>query len=419
LNKLLKKLVKKSFVLAGWQIQRTGEPVEKLEFEDGNLAVPKIWTQPFFKQLLPFRLDSGRALVLVGNAEQLAFLGPCFSEQGHEVKEIKWDWESGTELGPVPAEARIILCHLPGNETQWRVVRQLKERYGSRVTGIQELTLPFVTIHEAQLNLPYAVQTMQAIAPFYSGDQYFGPLDELNKVFPLSGKRIIEFGPMEGAQTAGLVQLGARSVTAIEARGGSFIKTMVARYCLNWNNVELIMDDFHNADRQKYGEFDLAFAHGVYYHSFVPFFFLENLMSLSDNIFIGGYCISDSVVPKPSTKSFPYTFETLEYQGRRYKVKRFKSGNTYNSPVNEYAYHFDRKDLLAFFADRGYELTVLYDADPIDPWGDWYLRFLACKKSAHTKQRESAHFADTDKTADFAANPEPTLRLSREGLRSQ
>ncbi len=129
-------------------------------------------------------------------------------------------------------------------------------------------------------------RALQEIAPIYAGEQYFGPLDELNQVFPLAGKRIIEFGPMEGAQTAGLVQLGAQSVTAIEARGGSFIKTMIARYCFNWNNVEIVMDDFHNADRQKYGEFDLAFAHGVYYHSFVPFFFLENLMSLSDNIFI-------------------------------------------------------------------------------------------------------------------------------------
>jgi hypothetical protein len=380
LNELVKKLINKSFDLAGLKVQRKDEPVEKLEFEDGNLVVPKVWTQSFFKQLLPFRLESGSPLVLLGNAEQLAFLGSCFSEQDHDVKEIKWDWESSTDLGAVPAEARIILCHLPRNEVQWRVVRELKERYGSRVTGIQELALPFATLHEAQLNLTYAVKSMPAIAPFYAGEQFFGPLDELNKVFPLAGKRIIEFGPMEGAQTAGLVNLGAKSVTAIEARGGSFIKTMVARYCLNWNNVELIMDDFHNADRQKYGEFDLAFAHGVYYHSFAPFFFLENLISLSDNIFIGGYCTSDSVTPKPPTKWFHFTFETLEYQGRKYEVKKIQIGNSYNSAVNEYAYHFNRKDLLAFFADRGYEVTVLYDAPTTDPWGDWYLRFLACKK---------------------------------------
>jgi hypothetical protein len=152
---------------------------------------------------------------------------------------------------------------------------------------------------------------------------------------------------------------------------------MIARYCLQWDNVDIIMDDFHNADRAKYGEFDLAFAHGVYYHSFVPFFFLENLMSLSANIFVGGYCTSDSIAPKPSSPAFQHTFETLAYEGRQYAVKKIKIGNTYNSAVNEYAYHFKRQDLLEFFQSRGYEVTVLYDADPVDPWGDWYLRFLA------------------------------------------
>ena len=382
MKQFAKRLIKKSFGLIGLEIQRKGETTEELEFEEGNLVVPRIWDQPFFKELLPFRLESSNgAVVLLGNAEQIAFLGPGFVERGHEVKGIEWDWQSGPELGAVPAEAPIILCHLPRNEAQWRIVRRLKELYGARVTGIQELVLPFATIHQAQISLPYAVKSLREIAPYYAGERYFGcALDELNKVFPLAGKRIIEFGPMEGAQTAGLVQLGAKSVTAIEARADSFIKTMIARYCLNWTNVEIVMDDFHNADRQKYGKFDLAFAHGVYYHSFVPFFFLENLMSLSDNIFIGGYCTSDSVTPKPHTSSFQYTFETLEYEGRKYQVKKIKIGNTYNSAVNEYAYHFNRKDLLGFFEDRGYELTVLYDADPIDPWGDWYLRFLARKK---------------------------------------
>lgn len=382
MKQFAKDLIKKSFDLIGLKVQRKDEPRKKLEFEDGNLVVPRIWDHPYFKQLLPFRLDtSGSAVVLLGNAEQLAFLGPGFSARGHAVKGIEWNWDSGPELGLVAAEAQIIVCHLPKNETEWRIIRELKQRYGSRVTGIQELVLPFAAIYEAQLSLPYAVKTLKEITPFYTGEQYFGPLDKLNQAFPLAGKRIIEFGPMEGAQTAGLVQLGAKSVTAIEARGGSFIKTMIARYCFNWNNVEIVIDDFHNADRQKYGEFDLAFAHGVYYHSFVPFFFLENLMSLSDNIFIGGYCLPDSVIPKPLTSSTQPAFDTLEYQGRQYEVKKINVGNTYNSAVNQYAYHFKRKDLLGFFQDRGYELTILYDAVSLDPWGDWYLSFLACKKS--------------------------------------
>ena len=63
------------------------------------------------------------------------------------------------------------------------------------------------------------------------------------------------------------------------------------------------MDDFHNADAHKYGRFDLAFAHGVYYHSFAPFLFFENLISLSDNIFIGGYTTNAKQSVKSSRMS--------------------------------------------------------------------------------------------------------------------
>jgi hypothetical protein len=211
------------------------------------------------------------------------------------------------------------------------------------------------------------------------GKDYFGPLDKLNAAFPLAGKRVIEFGPMEGAQTAGLLHLGAQSVTCIEARAVSFIKTMIACYCFGWDRVKLIMDDFHNADRNKYGEFDLAFAHGVYYHSMAPFLFFENVMSLADNIFIGGYCTAENAPPSPPS-TLEYSFETLEYEGKKYPVKKIRIGNSYNSAVNLHGYHFDRNDLLNFFRERGYEVTVIRDEGIYDPWGNWYLDFLACKR---------------------------------------
>jgi len=69
---------------------------------------------------------------------------------------------------------------------------------------------------------------------------------------------------MEGAQTAGLVHLGAKSVTCIEACAESFIKTMIASLFSISTTFDSVIDDFHNADDLKYGKFDLAFAHGVY-----------------------------------------------------------------------------------------------------------------------------------------------------------
>jgi hypothetical protein len=377
---LAKSAIKKSFGLFGLELRRKPPQKEEWEMEDGSLVVPKIWNQPLFREMIPLRLQSSTGpLALLGSREEIEFLTAGFVAAGREVQGINWDWDKQIDLTSIPQDALIIICKLPKNEEHWRVVQQLKKQFGSRVIGIQELVLPFTTLQKGQSSFDYFVDTFAEIGPLYLGERYFGPLEDLNKAFPFAGKRVIEFGPMECAQTAGLIHLGVESVLAIEARAVSFIKSMIACYCFGWKNVSLVMDDFHNADANKYGRFDLVFAHGVYYHSFAPFFFFENLMSLADNIFIGGYTTNSNQKEKPPT-SVIHTFETLEYEGKKYRVKRILIGNSYNSAINQYAYHFEREELMKFFEERGYQVTIISDAASTDPWGDWFLRFLATKK---------------------------------------
>lgn len=377
---IAKTALKKSFGWVGLEVRRKGPQKEDWEMEDGSLVVPRIWNEPLFQQLVPLRLQSSTGpVVFLGSPNQIAFLSSGFVAAGRDVQGIDWDWEAHTDLSPIQPDALIVVCKLPQNEQHWRVLRQLKQQFGANVIGIQELVLPFTTLQEGLSLLQYSVDKFAELVPLYLGNEYFGPLDALNDAFPLAGKTVIEFGPMECAQTAGLVHLKAKSVVGIEARATSFIKSLIANYCFGWKNVSLVMDDFHNADAHKYGRFDLAFAHGVYYHSFAPFLFFENLMSLSDNIFIGGYTTNANQAVKPPS-SLVYTFETLEHEGETYRVKRILIGNTFNSAINQFAYHFDRADLLRFFEHNGYDLTIIDDEPCDDPWGDWYLRFLAQKK---------------------------------------
>jgi len=370
-KQLVKSAIKKSFGTLGYELTRKTETHNHFEMEQGSLLVPSIWNRQLFKSLIPLRLEATRApFLLLGNKGQIDYLRSSFSMYNVVAEGIEWDWQTEVDLSRFPSTSLIIICNLPQTEAQWRVIKKLRESYGPRVTGIQELVLPFTTILEGQASLTYCVEAMEELTTYYAGEQFFGPLVELDAAFPLAGRRVIEFGPMEGAQTAGLVNLGVESVTCIEARAVSFIKTMIAQYSLAWPNVRLVMDDFHNADRNKYGAFDLAFAHGVYYHSFAPFLFFENLMSLSDNIFIGGYTLINGERAN----------DTLTYEGENFRVRRIQISNTYNNAANEFAYHFDRDELINFFKSRGYNITVISDEKPDDPWGDWFLRFLACKQ---------------------------------------
>jgi hypothetical protein len=367
MSRLLKSAIKKSFNLAGLELSRR---VEKLDVGhlDGNFVIPRVWERPVFKSLIASRIEPDGMVALLGSREEIEFLSAEIERQGHQVLPVLWNWEGPAEKN-IPEGAIIVLCKVPLNEYQWRTVGKFQDRYGSRVLGIEELVLPFTAIQYGQAALTYNISNLEELVSYYQGKKFFGPIAELNALYPLAGKRVIEFGPMEGAQTAGLLHFGAASVTCVEARAVSLIKTMIAKYCFNWDNVSLVMDDFHNARQAKYGTFDLAFAHGVYYHSIVPFYFFENLMSLSANIFIGGYCVEN-------LESNPQ-HEVLEYEGKKYHVARIKIGNTYNSAINEFAYHFRKDDLVEFFSERNYKTTVISDDLLEGDHGDRYLRFLA------------------------------------------
>lgn len=372
MKQAVKDILRKPFQLLGYDIHRIArKPNEDSDFGE-NQVVPDIWKRPAYIDLLPERLKTNcHTVALLGSDEETSILREALVRRGFKVTAFEWDW--GSELPDVPTETLVALAKLPMNERQWRIVRELKQKLGSRLIGLQELVLPLTTIRQAQTSFTYVLDTLEEAAPYYVGEKYFGPLDKLNELFPLAGKSIIEFGPMEGAQTAGLVRFGAKSITCVEARAESYIKTMVARYALGWDQVNLVMDDFHNADKLKYGGFDLAFAHGVYYHSVAPFFLFENLMSLSDNIFLGGYTYDPRIASQNG-------FEVLEYEGKKYNVKRIPMGRSFNTGVNKYGYHFTGDDLMGFFADKGYDVKVISDEEAGDPWGDRYVDFLASKK---------------------------------------
>ena len=371
---MLKTIAKKAFHAAGVDVRRIKDLPPAEPTVAGNQVVPDIWKRKVYVDLLPSQLIAdGKPVVLVGARAEIEGLRSSFEQRGFQVRGIEWDWSPDLPEVNNADSSLIIFCKIPVNEAQWKLVRNLKQKFGTRFVGLQEVVLPLTSIRQAQSSLDYSIGTLEEIAPFYLGDDYFGPLGELNRVFPLTGKSVIEFGPMEGAQTAGLVRLGARSVTCIEARAESFIKTTIAKTVFGWDNVRLVMDDFHNADNLKYGKFDLAFAHGVYYHSIAPFFFFENLMSLSDNIFLGGYTLAEPVSETDKD------IETLEYEGRKYLAKRIPMGESYNTGVNYHGYHFTGKDLQSFFTDRGYRVVLISDEEAGDPWGERFVRFVATR----------------------------------------
>jgi hypothetical protein len=356
------------------EYQLKNPPVSQSEV---NWVLPQLWEQPFSQQMrILSRLGPEvKQMAVLGTAVQLQSLHPALQGTGKTYEAVTWVWDPDVDLNA--AADVILVCAIPVTAHQWQVIRRLKERYGPRLVGIQELALPFAVIAKATSCLPYA-QPLDSLMSYLLAEEYLGGIDKLSAIVPLAGKSVIEFGPLDGAQTAGLLKAGAR-VTCVEARPENVIKTALAAQVLGWDGVRLVLDDFHNADAVKYGTFDLAFAHGVYYHSVAPFVFLENLVSLAPNIYVGGYCATEQ---RPR-----YPFDTLEHAGATYRVKAYQEmvshpECSFTAGVNDTGYFFHGDDLMHFFRRRGFEVTVLDDEETAESQvAARYLRFLARKQS--------------------------------------
>jgi len=316
-----------------------------------------------FPRILAWSLKSlpAQSICLLGFESALGTTLPIVP--GKVIVSQPWNWGD-----PIPAVAGslCVVCRIPRTELDWI---SLVAARGPNVYTLGEVVAPFSQItFLMKSGLNYYFKTPGENISYYLGEEYFGPLPELNALFPLKGKKVIEFGPFDGYQTAGLTHLGA-NVTAIEARAENVIKTRAAFSALGLP-VHIAMDDFHNVHSGRYGRFDLAFAHGVYYHSIAPFVFLENLISLSDNVFLGGFC---------ATHALPTSdWETLKYGGRDYRVKKYFETTGYTAGIHDVAYFFEAQDLMEFFRSKGYTVTVISDELSTLTTGK-FLRFLASR----------------------------------------
>jgi len=179
-----------------------------------------------------------------------------------------WTWTDGLDTD---YSGRIVICRAPYSPEHWDTIWKANKTavHAVRVTTIGELLAPFLQVVALTKCFDYFVKSIDDIIPWYLGKSFFGPLKELDAIFPLAGKTVIEFGCLDGYQSLGLCHLKAR-LTCLDARAENVIKTRAALNAVGFD-APIFVDDFHNAHANKYGRFDLAFAHGVYYHSVAPF----------------------------------------------------------------------------------------------------------------------------------------------------
>lgn len=112
----------------------------------------------------------------------------------------------------------------------------------------------------------------------------------------LAGKKVVEFGPLEGAHTVALCQVAA-SVIALEARDENIEKTRI-RCKLYGVSAELVKMD---VETQTPPEADVYFHSGVLYHLEDPVSHLIKIMGLTREIVLDTHHALEPDVSYPCT----------------------------------------------------------------------------------------------------------------------
>ena len=166
-------------------------------------------------------------------------------------------------------------------------------------------------------------------APLFSAPHVGWGLERLGGV---TGQRVLELGPLEGAHTWQLDRAGAREVVAVEANARAFLKCLVTKELLGMPSARFLCGDLERyleAHLARGGEpFDLVLASGVLYHLQDPVGVLDLLSRVTNRLLLWTHYFDAELIgarPHLAVKfpssvrrehdGFRYTLHRQEYQG--------------------------------------------------------------------------------------------------------
>lgn len=147
----------------------------------------------------------------------------------------------------------------------------------------------------------------------------------------VTGQRLLELGPLEGAHTYILDRMGASEIVAVEANNRAFLKCLVTKELLDMTSAKFVCGDairyLERAIAHDEANFDLCLASGILYHLIDPVAALDLITRASDRLLLWTmYFDEEKIAPHPELvakfvktvpsiyKGFAHTLHHQEYK---------------------------------------------------------------------------------------------------------
>jgi hypothetical protein len=207
--------------------------------------------------------------------------------------------------------------------------------------------------------------------PLFADDRVRWALERFG---PMTGRKVLELGPLEGGHTYMLDRAGAH-VLAVEAQTRAYLKCLIAKELLGMPNARFVLGDLNGYLHDTTETYDACLACGVLYHMRDPVGTLALIGRVTSRLFLWTHYYDHEVIeasellrPRFGTHEsaeqagFPHTLHRFEYESAL-RLKGFCGGNA------EYTNWLSRDDLFGALTHLGWRVDDIGFDTPDHPHG--------------------------------------------------
>ncbi|MDQ8185913.1 DUF1698 domain-containing protein [Pelagicoccus sp. SDUM812002] len=176
----------------------------------------------------------------------------------------------------------------------------------------------------------------------------------------VSGKKILELGPLEAGHTAMLEEAGASEITSIEANASAFQRCLIVKELLGLNRSKFLLGNFVSYLRETTAVFDLGVACGVLYHMKNPVELIELLSRRVERLFVWTHFYDEELIAAdPRVKQYFAGCWNASHQGFEHRLHAHGYGEALDwkgfcGGGSESSNWMEKSDMLDAFEHFGY-----------------------------------------------------------------
>ncbi|NCC52048.1 MAG: class I SAM-dependent methyltransferase [Spartobacteria bacterium] len=192
----------------------------------------------------------------------------------------------------------------------------------------------------------------------------------LHEQFDVKDKTVLELGPLEGAHSSMLEELGAARIVAVESNTHAYLKCLIVKELLQLQRTFFRCADFVEYLKRDPEKYDVCIASGVLYHMRNPVELLQLIRKASKHLFIWTHYYDPMVIEQNDDLAYRFSDgEPFEVSGYKHTLYRREYGLGLYSKVSlggnaAYSHWLSREDILGALRHFGFDNIQVNFEDP-------------------------------------------------------